>query len=145
MTKLQRSLKSLSDTAEDPDYKDVLFYYIITSMRKLSILNRLHTHTLEFLLEGCQKQISNPESKRRIELAVGKLSRYPMTVNPPGICIIVAVTEDRVGAEDDLKNVKKVFEEDFNYNVLTAINPTAKKLKGLVSELSANRYQFYDR
>ena len=68
-----------------------------------------------------------------------------MTINPPGICIILAVTEGRVGANADVKNVRKVFSEDLNYNVLVRINPTSETVTDLVSELSGNANQYYDR
>ena len=147
MKDLKSSLATLGDVdvVENPDYKDILFYCIITNMRKASILNRLHTHVLQFFLDGSHKRFSDPNSDSHIDMAIEKLSRYPMTVNPPGICIIVSVNEGRAGADDDVIKVKRLFEQDLNYNVLGIINPTAKKLKDLVSELEAKRYQFYDR
>lgn len=55
------------------------------------------------------------------------------------------MTEDRPGADEDLKLVKDLFENVFKYDVVAKINPTAEQIKFIISKLKAARNKFYDR
>ena len=73
------------------------------------------------------------------------LQRYPLTVRPPGMCIIFAMLTDRVGAEADVTSVKEMFDTTFHYDVMVKVNPTKKTIEKVKSKLEATRYMFYDR
>ncbi|KAF2367373.1 Caspase-like domain, partial [Trinorchestia longiramus] len=124
--------------------KDAAFYYIILLMLKQGNFNNLYTHQLEYYLEGARLLLPNPESREHIPKAVTQLKRYQLTNKPPGVCIIFAMNDDREGNMEDVVAVKKLFETEFNYDVILKINPTASGVKTLISKLGESRNAFYD-
>lgn len=55
------------------------------------------------------------------------------------------MTEDRPGADEDLKLVKDLFENVLKYDVVTKVDPKAEQIKFIISKLKAARNKFYDR
>ena len=128
-----------------PGMKEVIFFFIILTMFKEKMLNGLYTHVLEYFLDGAKQLFEDGSDRSHIDTAIQQLKRYPMTANPPGICIIFSMLKDREGSKEDVIEVKKVFEDEFNYDVFVKINPTKKEIKMLIDKLSAPRNMFYDR
>lgn len=71
--------------------------------------------------------------------------RYPIASQPPGLCLIFHMMEDRPGADEDLKLVKDLFENVLKYDVVTKVDPKAEQIKFIISKLKAARNKFYDR
>lgn len=125
--------------------KEIIFYYIILNMFKESLLDRLYTHALEYVLDGAKSSLPDPDKRSHIDEAVKSLQRYPLTATSPGICIIISMNIDRPGAEKDVIAVKSTFQKHFNFEVFVKINPTKEDVKKLISNLGESRHKFYDR
>ncbi|KAG0726715.1 Caspase-8 [Chionoecetes opilio] len=125
--------------------KDVAFYYLVLTLMRKKMINRLYTHKLAFLLEQL-KQIHIRDDKDHIHIdrALSILCRYPIASQPPGLCLIFLMTESRPGAKKDLTRVKELFEKVFKYDVFVKIDPTAEHIKSIISKLRAARNKFYD-
>ena len=133
-------------------FKETLFFYIIMNMSKESTLDRIHSHKLTSMLEvalekaDIEKKKSNVEN---IERSLTILERYPLTSNPPGLCIVFSMLEGRgEGAAKDLASVQKCFRDEFQFNTILKANPSKTDVIDVVSELKASKtskYMFFDR
>ncbi|RXG60337.1 rRNA 2'-O-methyltransferase fibrillarin [Armadillidium vulgare] len=135
------------DSLKDiPGLKDTAFYYLILQMIDLKQLNRLHTHAIEYFLNKVIKKYKADDIQdiQRLDKAIEMLSRYPVSSDPPGICIIFCTEEGRKGSEDDLKRVKALFENKYRYDVIPIINPSSKDVQTIVGKLQSPRNKFYD-
>jgi len=122
--------------------KEIIFFYIILNMLKESMLNRIYTHSLGFFLEYI---LNTSKEKDRVQKAVDILKRYLLTDNPPGVCIIFSMQNDKQeGRKEDVLKLKTFFGKSLNYNVLVKVDPTSTDIKKMLMELNASRYMFYD-
>ncbi|KAG7175199.1 caspase-8-like [Homarus americanus] len=135
-------LRSLENVA---GLKDVAFYYLILNLMKKQILNRLYTHKLSFIFHQL-KQIKEKSDTPHphIDRILMTLDRYPVASQPPGLCLIFIMEENRAGAQKDLMRVRELFEKVFKYDVFVKINPSSEDIKTIVSKLKAARNKFYD-
>ncbi|KAF2367372.1 Caspase-like domain, partial [Trinorchestia longiramus] len=137
-------IKSVASLNKSPAMKDTAFYYMMIYMFKQGNLNALYTHQLEYYLEGAKLLLPNPESREHIPKAVTQLKRYQLNKKPPGVCLILAMDDDREGNMEDVGAVKKLFEAELNYDVFHKINPTVRDVKNLITKLGESRNAFYD-
>lgn len=130
---------------EVPGLKDVAFYYLVLTLMRKKMVNRLYTHRLTFLLEQLRQiHKTNGRDHIHIDRALATLSRYPIASYPPGLCLIFLMTENRAGASKDLARVRELFEKVLKYDVFVKIDPTAEHIKSIISKLKAARNKFYD-
>lgn len=130
-----------------PGLKDAAFYYLILQMIDLKQLNRLHTHTIEYFLNMAIKKYKTDDVQdtHRLDKAIEILSRYPVSSDPPGICIIFCTRNGRKGSDDDLRKVKALFEKKYRYDVVVKTDPSSEDVQMIVSKLKSPRNKFYDR
>ncbi|KAK3868171.1 hypothetical protein Pcinc_026431 [Petrolisthes cinctipes] len=129
-----------------PGLKDVAFYYLILTLMRNHILNRLYTHKLVFLFDQLkQMKVAKEEATQDIERALASLDRYPIASRPPGLCIIFIMVRDREGAQKDLQRVRELFEKIYAFDVFVKKDPTSEDIKNIIIKLRAARNKFYDR
>lgn len=80
-------------------------------------INKIYVDLLINLLDDLRE-------RKNIAEAVQILETYEILVDTPGYCLIFCMTEDRIGAESELKNLLNIFEHQLKYKMKVVINPT---------------------
>lgn len=123
--------------------KDVAFYYLVMVLKEEGLLNSLHTYPLLNIFDRIMvcDTTDGPELVDPRDL----LRRYSLALSPPGICIIWNMTENRKGSEEDFNNVRSLFCETFEYDIIENKDPTKETISKTIEELRKEKYKFYDR
>ncbi|XP_076038184.1 caspase-8-like isoform X1 [Oratosquilla oratoria] len=124
--------------------KEAAFLYLVLSMLREKLLNRLYTHCLSSAIVALQSRTSDETDTQRFNFILGELDKYPVESKPAGICIIFCVLENRKGAEHDMKRVQDVFKNTFGYDVFVKKNPNESDIKFIITKMKAPRNKFYD-
>ena len=139
-------LKDRKSIEKSSILKDVWYYYMILVLYKHRLFNRLYTHRLESLLDDCWANLPDSKTRTQVEELYSELSRYHLTPELPGICIIFGMVQGRrEGAEVDIKNVQDVFKNNFKFNVIVKQDPTSSDVYDVIEKLGAGINSHYDR
>ena len=146
--KLEKTVnKSLDNIDSVPGLKDVLFLYMVRYLELQNRLNRLYTHHLESCLEDALQELESDVKQQNgcesINKALDLLNSYPIAHKPTGFCLLLCVTKNRPGAENEADNLNETF-INLGYHVKQVINPESRDIGKILEDLDKVRYNFYD-
>ncbi|XP_068216783.1 uncharacterized protein [Palaemon carinicauda] len=140
-----KSLEVSLDKVEKVEgFKEALFFCIIRMLEMNDLHNRLYTNNFEELLQEVNASELDEGDTGKMEYIIDKLSTYPNACQPTGYCLVFCVTNEREGAESEIRKVKEVFEKSLGFTVKVVKNPTLEHLQECRDELEKFKYHFYD-
>lgn len=124
------------DTLKEKEgLKETLFYYLIRQMELNNKLNRIYTNRLQELLQ---------ELGGGLEEWLEVLEQYPANCHPPGYCVVFCVTKERMGWEEEIGKVYRVFHKILGYTITIKENPTLSTVRETLATLQRPKYRIYD-
>ncbi|XP_045118276.1 uncharacterized protein LOC123508576 isoform X2 [Portunus trituberculatus] len=129
------------DMLEYEGIKEALFFFVIRVMEEQNLLNRIYTDKLRDIFEGLLEEAGSDEI---LSMVIRTLKTYPEECQPPGLCIVFCVTEDREGADSEIVKIQSVFEDCFKFTVKIERNPDCDTFERYKKELVKTKYRYYD-
>ena len=145
--KVQDFSLKLEDIENNSFLKDALFLYIVRYLELNQYLSRIQTKHLEDIL----KTVKNEDKEKNIDTnaidaAIEEMDTYPIVhhpLKPSGYCLIMCVTENRPGAECEIKTLMKTY-ESCGFEVEVMDNLTKSKIDEKILSIEQTKYCFYD-
>ena len=127
--------------------KTTLFLYMVRHLELQGRLNRIYTHHLEKCMKSTIDKFKKDSSRTNdvsiLRNILKELQNYAIAQKPSGYCLILCVTVNRSGAENEADNVKETF-ENLGYDVDLICNPDVSLMLQCAKNLDKVKYSFYD-